>query len=85
MNVVPIWAWIATPAVIGALLAVDMLVGRAANGRGLPGALVASSLWVAVSVAFGLVLALGLGPSASRMSRLPWNFGDGPRGFQATS
>ncbi len=65
MSLVPMWAWIATVAVIGALLVVDMLAGRAANGRGLPGVLAASSLWVAVSVAFGLVLALGPGAGAS--------------------
>ena len=55
------WAWIITLAVIGVLIAVDLLFSRRAGGGGLRAAAVLSGLWVTAGLAFGAVLWLWRG------------------------
>ena len=55
------WAWIITLAVIGALIAVDLLFSRRVGGGGLRAAAVLSGLWVAAGLAFGAVRGCGGG------------------------
>ena len=55
------WAWIITLAVIGVLIAVDLLFSRWAGGGGLRAAAVLSGLWVAAGLAFGAALWLWRG------------------------
>lgn len=59
------WAWIITLAVIGALIAVDLLFSRRVGDGGLPAAAVLSGLWVAAGLAFGAVLWLWRGQGAA--------------------
>ncbi len=60
-----IWAWIITLAVIGMLIAVDLLLSRRVCGGGLRAAAVLSGLWVAAGLAFGAVLWLWRGQAAA--------------------
>ena len=50
----PAWAWVALGLILSALLAADLRAGRR-RPLGLRGAAVASGVWVAAAVAFGLV------------------------------
>ena len=58
------WAWIITLAVIGALIAVDLLLSRRVGG-GLRAAAVLSGLWVAAGLAFGAAAWLWRGQDAA--------------------
>ena len=62
---VPLWAWAATLAAFAALIAADLLLTRDAGG-GLRAAAVASGAWIAVALAFGVVMWLWRGPDAGR-------------------
>jgi tellurite resistance protein TerC len=53
---VPIWAWAAVLGVILLMLAVDLLAHRRAHVVGVREALAWSAVWVALGVAFGLVV-----------------------------
>ena len=59
------WAWIITVAVLGALIAADLLLARRVGGGGWPAAAVLSGLWVAAGLAFGAVLWLWRGQHAA--------------------
>lgn len=52
----PTWCWLATGALILLLLSVDFAVHRGDRGTTLRKALIVSGAWVAVSVAFGVVM-----------------------------
>lgn len=52
----PMWCWLAAGALILVLLAVDFAVHRGESAPTLRKALLVSGGWIAVSVAFGLVL-----------------------------
>lgn len=53
---VPLWAWFAVVGLLVALLGVDLAANRSAGQPTVARALVASGAWIAVSVAFGMVL-----------------------------
>lgn len=59
---VPIWAWIATIAVFGLLIAADLVFTRGRD-QGLRSAALLSALWVAAGLLFGGVLWLWQGPA----------------------
>ena len=59
------WAWIITLAVIGALIAVDLLLSRRVGGGGLRAAAILSGLWVAAGLAFGAAAWLWRGQDAA--------------------
>src|SRR6266496_3924367 len=61
---VPIWAWAAFAAVVVGMLAVDLLAHRSAHVIGFREALRWSIVWVALSLAFALVVGVTLGPTA---------------------
>ena len=61
---VPLWAWAATLAAFAALIAADLLLTRDAGG-GLRAAAVASGAWIAVALAFGVVMWLWRGPDVA--------------------
>ena len=60
MTTVPMWAWVATFAVLAVLIAADLVLTRRA-GSGLRGAAVESALWLAAALAFGGILWLWRG------------------------
>lgn len=53
---VPTWVWLATLAAILAMLAADMFSHRGARGTGVRQAALWSTAWIAMGVAFGLVV-----------------------------
>lgn len=53
---VPTWVWLATLAAILAMLAADMLSHRGARGTSVRQAALWSAAWIAMGVAFGLVV-----------------------------
>ncbi|MFZ0322690.1 MAG: TerC family protein [Actinomycetes bacterium] len=55
MNV-PLWAWFAVFAVIGAMLAIDLFAHRRAHTVSVKEAAAWSAVWVALGVAFGAVI-----------------------------
>jgi tellurite resistance protein TerC len=63
MNV-PLWAWAAFGAVVVIMLAIDLLAHRGAHVIGFREAAWWSALWVGLSLAFAVVLALTLGGDA---------------------
>ena len=52
----PLWAWFAVVGLLAALLGVDLAANRSAREPTVARALVASGAWIAVSIAFGVVL-----------------------------
>ena len=60
---VPWWAWAATLAAFAALIAADLLLTREAGG--LRAAAMASGAWIAVALAFGVVMWLWRGPDVA--------------------
>jgi len=54
----PLWAWFAVVGLLLALLGVDLAANRSAGEPTVARALVASGAWIAVSVAFGIVLGI---------------------------
>ncbi|MGA8368626.1 MAG: hypothetical protein WB765_00725, partial [Acidimicrobiales bacterium] len=52
----PLWAWFAVVGLLVALLGVDLAANRSAREPTVARALVASGAWIAVSIAFGVVL-----------------------------
>ena len=61
---VPLWAWAAFGAVVVIMLAIDLLAHRGAHVIGFKEAAWWSALWVGLSLAFAVVLALTLGGDA---------------------
>ena len=63
---VPWWAWVATAAVVVALLVLDIVVlHREAHVPSLRASVVETACWLAVGVAFGVVVAIAFGGGAS--------------------
>lgn len=71
MNV-PLWAWAAFGAVVVIMLAVDLLAHRGAHVIGFKEAAWWSALWVGLSLAFAVVLALTLGGDAGVQFTTAW-------------
>jgi TerC family integral membrane protein len=63
MTAVPVWAWVATFAVLAVLIAVDLILTRGTDS-GLRAAGIESALWLGAALAFGGVLWLWRGPTA---------------------
>ena len=61
---VPVWAWGALLATIVAMLAVDLILHRAQHAPTTRRALIESSVWVSMGLAFGGVVALAFGGQA---------------------
>lgn len=57
----PVWAWFAVVGLIGGLLALDIAVHRFEHFRGIGPAVAESATWIALSIAFGVVLGLTMG------------------------
>lgn len=62
---VPIWAWFAAIGVIGGLLAIDITVHRRKSPTGLRPAVLETAAWIAVSIAFGVIVGATMGWGAS--------------------
>jgi tellurite resistance protein TerC len=62
---VPAWAWLAVMTVIAVMLAVDLLMHRDSHVIGFREAAIWSGIWIAVGLAFGVVLWLWQGAQAA--------------------
>src|SRR6195952_4504275 len=71
MNV-PLWAWVAFGAVVVVMLAVDLLAHRGAHVIGFKEAAWWSAAWVGLSLAFAVVVAIGLGGDAGVEFTTAW-------------
>ena len=71
MNV-PLWAWLAFGALVVVMLAVDLLAHRGAHVIKFKEAAWWSALWVGLSLAFAVVLALTLGGNAGVEFTTAW-------------
>jgi tellurite resistance protein TerC len=71
MNV-PLWAWAAFAAVVVIMLAIDLLAHRGAHVIKFKEAAWWSALWVGLSLAFAVVVALTLGSSAGVEFTTAW-------------
>ena len=69
---VPLWAWATFAAVVVLMLAVDLLAHRRAHEIGFREAARWSAIWVAVALAFGLVVTFTLGSTAGVEFTTAW-------------
>lgn len=69
---VPLWAWLAFGGVVVVMLAIDLLAHRGAHVIGFREAAWWSALWVGLSLAFALVVALALGGNAGVEFTTAW-------------
>ncbi|MGI8679424.1 MAG: TerC family protein [Jatrophihabitans sp.] len=69
---VPLWAWLGFGAVVVGMLAVDLLAHRRAHVIGFREAAWWSALWIGLSLAFAVVVAIGLGGSAGVEFTTAW-------------
>jgi tellurite resistance protein TerC len=61
----PFWVWATFAAVLGVLLAVDLIVHRGAHGRSHKAAIAWTVIWIAVGLLFTVFVAVVLGSSRS--------------------
>lgn len=69
---VPLWAWLAFGAAVVFMLAIDLLAHRRAHVIGFREAATWSCVWVAVSLAFAVVLGLTLGSGPALQYTTAW-------------
>lgn len=62
----PLWAWLATVGLLLALLVLDLVANRNIGEPSTARALIASSGWIAASIAFGVVLGVAQGSVAAQ-------------------